>query len=113
MTSRTGASDVVSIAAFDAMLVSAEPVMVQLYSDTCMLCIVSKRSVDGMEHDLLGKVTVLRLDVNEDVGRAFARRYGLSRVPSFLVFTPDGRERYRESGAPDIERLTREALAQG
>ena len=82
-----------------------------MHSDTCTLCIVSKRLVDGLERDLEGQATVLRVSADEDVGRAVVRRYGLGLLPTFVVFTADGRERYRESGMPDVDRLKEEALA--
>ena len=110
-TSRTGASDVASIAEVDAVLATGVPVVLQLYSDTCTLCIVSKRSVDGMERDLEGQAIVLRVSVDEEVGRAVSRRFGLGFLPSFVVLSADGRERHRESGLPDIDRLMEEALA--
>lgn len=111
LTSRHGPSDVASIAEVDSVLGSGAPVVLELYSDTCTLCIVSKRSVDGMEHDLAGQARVLRVSADESVGRAVARRYGLGLLPTFVVFTADGRERYRESGMPDVDRLKEEALA--
>lgn len=52
---------------------------------------------------------VLRLNLAEDVGRAAARRFGVRLTPTFIVFAPDGRERHRQSGFPDIERLEAEA----
>ncbi len=111
MSSRHGASDVASIVEVDAILVSGAPVVLELYSDTCTLCVVSKRSVDGMERELEGHAIVLRVSADDDVGRAVSRRYGLGLLPTFLVFTADGQERYRESGMPDIDRLKEEALA--
>ena len=53
---------------------------------------------------------VLRLNLSEDVGRAAARRFGVRMTPTFIVFAADGRERHRESGFPDLERLEAEAL---
>ena len=113
LTSRHGPSDVASIVEVDAVFASGIPVVLELYSDTCTLCIVSKRSVDGLERDLEGRATVLRVSADEDVGRAVARRYGLGLLPTFVVFTADGRERYRESGIPDTGRLKEQALAPG
>ena len=53
---------------------------------------------------------VLRLNLSEDVGRAAARRFGVRMTPTFIVFAPGGRERYRQTGFPDLERLEAEAL---
>ena len=53
---------------------------------------------------------MLRLSLNEEVGRAAARRFGVRMTPTFIVFAPGGSERYRQSGFPDVERLEAEAL---
>ncbi len=53
---------------------------------------------------------MLRLSLEDDVGRAAARRYGVGLTPTFIVFAPDGRERHRQTGFPDLERLEAEAL---
>jgi len=112
-TARTGPSDIASIAEVDAVLASGSPVVLQLYSDTCTLCIIAKRSVDGMEADFDGLAEVLRVNADDPIGRAVSRRYGLSYVPTFVVFSADGREVHRETGLPDIERIKRAALAPG
>jgi thiol:disulfide interchange protein len=112
-TSRQGPSDVATIAAVDAVLASGTPVVLEVYSDTCTICVISKRKVDGLEESLEGKAIVLRINIADEVGRAVTRRYGVGIVPTFIVFTPDGRERYRESGFPDTDRLEAEALTPG
>ncbi len=53
---------------------------------------------------------MLRLGLEDDVGRAAARRYGVGMTPTFIVFAPGGSERHRQSGFPDLERLEAEAL---
>ncbi len=55
-------------------------------------------------------MTVLRVSLEEDVGRAAARRHGVRLTPTFIVFAPDGSERHRQTGFPDLERLEAEAL---
>ena len=85
-------------------------VVVELYSDNCTICLMSKGSVDGLEARLEGDTEVVRLNLAEDVGRAAAWRYRVSSTPTFIVFAGDGRERYRQSGLPDIDRIEAEAL---
>ena len=75
-----------------------------------MVCLVSRRSVDRLERALEGHATLLRVNIAEDVGRAVARRHAVGRTPTFIVFSPDGRERHRETGFPDTDRLEAEAL---
>ncbi len=111
LSARQGPSDVATIAEVDGIIGSGAPVVLEVYSDSCSMCLISNRSVDGLEHDLEGRATVLRLSLDEEVGRAAARRYGVSITPTFIVFTADGRERHRESGFPDTDRLRDEALA--
>ena len=112
-TSRTGASDVQSIAEVDSVLALGLPVVVEVFSDSCTVCLASKRKVDALEDSLGASAVVLRIDLLEDVGKAVAQRYGVGITPTFIVFSRDGRERYRESGFPDTERLESEALAPG
>jgi hypothetical protein len=51
------------------------------------------------------------VSADEDVGRAVVRRYGLGLLLTFVVFTADGGERYRESGMSGVDRLKEEVLA--
>ena len=53
---------------------------------------------------------MLRINIDEDVGRAVARRFRVGITPTFIVFAPDGRVRYRQTGFPDVDRLEAEAL---
>ncbi len=110
-TSREGPSDVATIAEVDRIVGSGTPVVLEVYSDSCTICLISKRSVDGMEADLDGDAIVLRLNLGEEVGKETARRYGVGFTPTFVVFTADGREVHRESGFPDIDRLKSEVLS--
>ena len=66
-----------------------------------------------MEADLDGLAEVLRVSAGDPIGRAVSRRYGLGYVPTFVVFSADGREVHRKTGLPDVERIKRAALAPG
>ncbi len=110
-TSRTGPSDVADLAELDAAIAAGTPVVLELYSDTCTLCLMSKRSVDAMEADLEGLAIVVRVSADEQVGRDVSRRYGLHALPTFVVLSADGQEVYRQAGSPDTERIKQEALS--
>lgn len=71
---------------------------------------MAKPAVDGLERELADRALVVRLNVGDSAGRAVASRYGLSAVPTFLVFTPDGAPSGRFVGFPDTERLRRALL---
>ena len=110
LSARHGPSDVATIAEVDSLVGSGQSVVVEVYSDNCTVCLISKRSVDGLESRLEGEAEVVRLNLAEDVGKAAAWRYGVSLTPTFIVFAGDGRERFRQSGFPDIDRIEAEAL---
>ncbi len=110
LSARHGPSDIATIAEVDSLVGSGQGVVVEVYSDSCTVCLISKRSVDGLEARLEGEAEVVRLNLAENVGRDAALRYGVSLTPTFIVFAGDGRERYRQSGFPDIDRIEAEAL---
>ena len=110
-TSRHGPSDIANLAELDAAMNDDTPVVLQLYSDTCTLCLISKRLVDAMETDLDGIATVVRVNADEQVGRDASRRYTMRMVPTFIVLSADGTEIHRESGRPDTERIKRAVLS--
>ena len=45
------------------------------------------------------------MNVGDEAGRAVAARYGLSAVPTFLVFRNGGEPHVRTVGRPDHDRL--------
>lgn len=57
--------------------------------------------MDGIEDDVSGQATVLRLDLLSDVGREAASLYGVSSVPTTLLFDGAGQVVMRETGLPD------------
>jgi thioredoxin-like negative regulator of GroEL len=46
--------------------------------------------VDGLERNLAGKASVIRLDLMSQVGRQAAARFGVRAVPTLLVVNGDG-----------------------
>jgi thiol:disulfide interchange protein len=112
-TARHGGSDIANLAELDAAVASGTPVVLELYSDTCTLCLISNRSVNAMEADLEGRAVVVRVSADEQVGRDAARRYGMRSLPTFVVLSADGREVFRDTGSPDIDAIKEAALSPG
>ena len=110
LSARHGPSEAATIAEVDALLGTGQPVVLEVYSDGCAICLISKHSVDDMENRLEGEVEVVRLDVQDEVGQAAAVRYRVNITPTFIVFAADGSERFRYSGFPDTTRIEAEAL---
>jgi len=61
---------------------------------------VSKPIVDGLEKDLRGQATVLRIDLLSGIGRDAARLYDVKVVPTTLLFDGNGNVILRETGMP-------------
>lgn len=61
--------------------------------------------MDGLERDVRGRATVLRLDLLSGVGREAARAYDVKMVPTTLLFDGAGRVVLRETGMPDAGRF--------
>jgi thiol-disulfide isomerase/thioredoxin len=69
------------------------------------MCLLAKPIVDGLERDLEDKADVIRLDTNSQLGLQIARRYGVSALPTLLVFDEDGELIHREIGPPSKSRI--------
>jgi len=61
--------------------------------------------VDGLEREYEGRLRVLRLDVQSQVGRELAPLYGFQYTPTFILFDAAGNELWRQIGGLDAERL--------
>lgn len=61
--------------------------------------------MDGLERDLTDTADVIRLDTNAKLGLQIARRYGVSGLPTFLVFDGDGDLIFRQGGPPSRSKI--------
>ncbi|MBN1965434.1 MAG: thioredoxin family protein [Anaerolineae bacterium] len=59
--------------------------------------------MDGLEKDLAGRATVLRIDLLSSVGREAAQEYGVKIVPTTLLFGGNGELIHRQTGRPDAD----------
>jgi thioredoxin-related protein len=64
-----------------------------------------KPIVDGIEKELEGSLIVIRLDIQEKIGRELAPRYGFQYTPTFIFLDGEGNEVWREVGSLDVERV--------
>ena len=77
-----------------------KPVVVDFYADWCVWCktLDSTTYRDSRVVQLLGsKAIPLKIDVDHG-GRALARQYRVSGLPTILIIGPDGKERGRIPG---------------
>ena len=67
--------------------------------------------MDGLEQDLKGRATVLRLDLLSGVGREAASVYGVKVVPAMLVFDGNGNLVLRQSGKVNADPIRDQVAA--
>jgi thioredoxin-like negative regulator of GroEL len=81
-----------------------------------MPCLLAKPIVDGLERELEGQARVERLSILSELGRDVAAQFGVSSVPTFLIFDAQGTLIGRQVGLPDgdaIKALVAQASAPG
>ncbi len=66
---------------------------------------MAKPIVDGIEKELEGRAQVIRLDVRSTLGRTVAARYGITGLPTTLVFDRQGMVVLRVGGPPNRDQL--------
>ena len=100
-----------SMADLESQLASGRPTVVELYSNTCSICLVSKPKVDQLERDIASQAELLRLNVKSGPGQELAGRWQVSGVPTFFVLNGQGDTVYRRAGAPDVAAIKESVAA--
>lgn len=65
-----------------------------------------KPIVDGVEKKYSGKLMVMRINVQSDLGRALTEPYKFQYTPTFIYFNPQGVEEWRQVGGLDLKKLS-------
>ena len=60
-----------------------------------------KPVVDGLEQEYSGRLLVIRLNIQDNVGRELAPVYQFNYTPTFIFFDAQGNEVWRQVGALD------------
>jgi thioredoxin 1 len=87
LAKNSGLSDVVTVTAqsfVDDVINSDLPVMVDFWANSCGPCKEFAPTVDGMAVEFAGKLKVCRLNVDD--APSIAKRYGISAIPTVLIF---------------------------
>lgn len=64
-----------------------------------------KPIVDGIEQEYADRLLVIRLNIQETVGRELAPVYMFEYTPTFIFFDAQGNELWRSVGELDVDRL--------
>jgi thioredoxin-related protein len=64
-----------------------------------------KPVVDRLENELSDRLDVIRINIQEPVGRELAGNYGFQYTPTFIYFDGNGSEIWREVGGLDVQHV--------
>ena len=61
--------------------------------------------MDGLENELSDKLLIIRLDIQQPVGRELAATYGFEYTPTYIFFDGRGKELWRSIGEIDPQKV--------
>ena len=61
--------------------------------------------MDELENENIDRLIIIRLNVQEEVGRELAPVFEFSFTPTFIFFDAEGEELWREMGGLDTQRV--------
>ena len=67
--------------------------------------------MDGLESDVAGRASVIRVEVNSEAGEEAERRFGVRFTPNFVVFDRSGHVVARTSVVGDAAERLRSLVA--
>jgi len=67
--------------------------------------VAAKPIVDGIVNEYAGQLVVLRLDVQDPVGKELADEYGVLGTPTFIFIDAQGSEVWRSVGTISSEKV--------
>lgn len=89
---------------FWEIIKSETPVLVDFYADWCGPCKMMAPVIDQLKADVGEKARILKINI--DAAPAVASQYGISGVPTFILFKK-GNIVWRQSGAMSLDQLKR------
>lgn len=87
------------------MIGAGKPVLLEFQSPYCIVCISIKPMLDELEKELEGQVHIIRVNIQDEIGRDLIQIYGFQFTPTFIYFDADGNELWRQVGEFDPQRV--------
>ncbi|HLY67489.1 MAG TPA: thioredoxin family protein [Chloroflexota bacterium] len=108
---RPGRGTAIDVDQLEQVVGGGTPVLLELYSNYCVVCMAAKPMVDGMEKELGRHVRFVKVDVGTLPGKKIAAYVGLDLVPTFIGYDREGTERWRSARLPPRAELWRRVAA--
>jgi thioredoxin 1 len=83
---------------FHDIIQSSTPVLVDFHAEWCGPCKAMNPIIKDVARQLQGKLRIIKVDI--DQAEMAARQYGVSSVPTFMIFK-EGQIKWRHSGMID------------
>ena len=91
--------------AVQALIGKGKPALLEFQSPYCIDCTVEKPIVDGLEKELSGRLEILRINIQEPVGRELAPVYDFEYTPTYIFLDGQGHEQWRTIGEIDPQQV--------
>lgn len=89
-------------AAVLAQIGQGTPVLLEFQSPFCISCTLLRPTVDEIEQRYMGRLIVLRVNIQSAVGRELTNHFDFEYTPTFIFFDAQGREQWRSVGGLDV-----------
>lgn len=87
---RPGGADITSPEQLGRLVKAGKPVVVEMYSNFCMICMANRQSIKIAAMSLSGQCRFVRVELPTKAGAAIGDAYGCRYTPSYLVFDEHG-----------------------
>jgi thioredoxin 1 len=91
--------------AMQATIGAGTPVLLEFQSPYCIDCTVEKPIVDDLENEFKQKLHVIRINIQDQIGRELGPVYNFEYTPTFIYFDAKGSELWRTIGEIDPQRV--------
>jgi len=83
------------VAQLQAMIGKGKPVLLEFQSPYCISCTALKPAVDQAEKEYEGRLTILRINIQDPLGRELRPVYNFQYTPTFIFIDEQGQELWR------------------
>lgn len=105
LASRPAKVSAVDAAQIRAQIGQGTPLLLEFQSPYCLACANLNASLDRIERQYAGRLIVLRVDVTQPAGRSAAQELGFQYTPTFIFFSANGDELWRNVGSLDENQI--------